>query len=392
MRIGRTLLFITTIVLVAISSSVHSRASRPSVDRPPVAKKFHAKFQVGAGQVKAGEPAELRFDILNDAGESVRFLQYVHERPIHLMIVSDDLQEFYHVHPELVTDYFSLSQTFPHGGKYHLFADFTPPGGYQTVEHFTLDVAGQKRPNVPLIPDDTRTKTLDGLRVTMSADKPLRAGEDMLSTFSLADANTGNPVNDLQLYLGALAHVAIFDQTLTSLIHAHPLDAGEIYDPSNGPQYHTHNPEDVAKKLVGPSPSEVRVPMIVPHAGLYKMWVQFQRNGHVIAVPFVVAVHEAASKTETQTEIPADAVLVKISSSGYEPSRIEAAAGKSLKLAFRRIDAQNCGGTVVFPELNISRTLAVGETSIIEFTPERSGSFSFACAMGMYKGVVVVTN
>lgn len=379
-------------LVVLASFSIRKDAPKPAPGFAPL--NYRAEFNIEPENVKAGEPANLRFDIKNERGENVRFLQYVHEKPLHLLIVSDDLQEFYHVHPELVTDYFALTEIFPNGGKYHLFADFTPPGGKQTIEHFTVDAEGKKRPRAFLIPDKNTTKIVDGLRVSMSASVgAIRAREDFLMTFSLTDEKTNQPVTDLQLYLGALAHVAVFSADLQDFIHAHPLEAGEIYDPAQGPAFHTHNPEDAAKKLVGASPSSVQVPMIFPRVGIYKLWAQFQRNGRGIAVPFVVSVAEGETNpAENKDEIPAGAIVVKVGKSGYEPARIEIKKGESVKLAFQRIDAENCGSSVVFPALGISRELPVGKTVVIEFTPSETGEIGFACAMGMYRGIVVVSN
>src|SRR5258706_16090686 len=57
---------------------------------------FLVEFTSNPAQFKAGEPAELIFTIKNDKGETVKDFQIVHEKPIHLLIVSDDLAEFYH--------------------------------------------------------------------------------------------------------------------------------------------------------------------------------------------------------------------------------------------------------------------------------------------------------
>jgi plastocyanin len=386
-----TLLSIATIAAFSMAAFVPQTQPTETPQIAPILK-YTATFSNLPDVIKANEPAELRFEFANEAGESVRFLEKVHEKPLHLMIVSDDLQEFYHVHPEMVTDYFSLEETFPHGGKYHLFADYTPPGGKNTIARFTVDVKGKTRPRANLSPDKELVKKLDGLQVTMSADREIKAGEDFLMTFSLADETTRQPVTDLQLYLASLAHIAVFSGDLSNFIHAHPLEAGEIYDPMKGAAFHSHNEADGEKKLVGPSPSEVKVPMIFPKAGLYKLWAQFKRNDRVIAVPFVVKVGESG-KTAAESipePIPGDAIAVKVSKSGYEPARINLSAGKKVKLAFQRIDAENCGSKVVFKSLNIERNLPVGKTVIIEFTPDQTGEIGFACEMGMYKGILVV--
>jgi hypothetical protein len=307
-----------------------------------------------------------------------------------LMIVSDDLEEFYHIHPELMTDYYSVKNNFPNGGKYHLFSDYTPPGGIRTLEQFEVNVAGRNRPRVKLKPDTKLTKTVDGLKVSMEDKEGFVSKKDYLVTFSVADETTKQPVADLQLYLGSLAHVAVFSQDLKDFIHAHPLEEGEVYDLSKI-AFHAHSPDELTKKLIGPSPSEVKVGMIFPRSGIYKMWAQFQRHDKVINVPFVINVGEGEEIQEAVNEIPSDAVRVSISKTGYQPSQVELRKGVPAKLAFTRIDSENCGGTIVFPTLNIKRDLPIGKTEIIEFTPTESGEISFTCGMGMYKGVLAVS-
>ena len=354
---------------------------------------FHAELKTEPARVKANQSANLSFIIKNAKEATVRFLQFVHEKPLHLLIVSDDLSEFYHIHPEMqVDDSYGVRHTFPFGGKYRLYADYTPPGSTTIVEQFELNVDGPARPRVNLVADASWTKEVDGLRVTATSDKPIRAGEDLLLRFALVDALTGQPVNNLQLYLGALAHFVIISEDLKDFIHAHPLDAGEVFDPSQDSTQHIHDPAQLAKKLVGPSPSEVSTYVNFPRAGLYKLWAQFQRDGEVINVPFVLNVAQPAPEPSAQgaVQIPADAIKIKVTSAGYEPSQITVRKGETVKLAFQRTDGQNCAGTVLFPQLNISRRLPVGETVIIELVPTETGELNFGCGMGMYKGTLIV--
>ena len=390
LKIKKTVFLSIAMLSVSVVLFAFAKREKPteaSLVSPPLI--YHADFKTEPAIIKENESVDLQFTVRNEAGKSVRFLERVHEQLLHLLIVSDDLQEFYHVHPELVTDYFSLAQTFPHGGKYHLFADYTPPGGKNTVEHFTIEVKGKPRPRVGLTPDKNWTKTTSGLKVEMSAEKEIRAREDFLMTFKLTDEKTNQPATDMQLYLGALSHIAIFSEDLSDFIHAHPLEEGELYDPLQGAAFHSHDPQDAAKKMIGPSPSEVKVPMIFPKAGIYKIYAQFKRNEEVINVPFVVSVAENKA-VEIMEEIPADAIVVRVSKTGYEPSEIKLEKGKPVKLAFQRIDAENCGSKVVFKSLNITKDLPVGKTVIVEFTPTESGEIGFACEMGMYKGILVI--
>ena len=87
--------------------------------------------------------------------------------------------------------------------------------------------------------------------------------------FRLADR--GQPVTDLEPYMGAMGHCAIISQDTGMFLHCHP---EQLYPPKpdgrGGP--------DLAFHTEFPAP------------GLYKIWGQFRRGGRVIVAPFVVRV------------------------------------------------------------------------------------------------------
>ena len=84
-------------------------------------------------------------------------------------------------------------------------------------------------------------------------------------------------------------------------------------------------------------------------------------------------------------------IEITVTDRGYEPARIELAAGEPVRLAFRQEADLECAATVRSEALGIEPTeLPKGETTVIEVTPEKAGEFTFACGMGMLKGTVVV--
>src|SRR5215469_17907818 len=109
-----------------------------------------------------------------------------------------------------------------------------------------------------------------------------------------------------------------------------------------------------------------------------------------MALPFVLRVGAGGVSVSQVPQAPSDAVLVKVSAAGYQPSQIPAKAGRPLKLAFFRVDAQNCGRLVRFPSLGIERELPPGRTVVIEVTPRKSGPLAFSCGMNMMKGELLV--
>jgi len=355
------------------------------------------EFKTEPGQINASESATLAFTVKDSKGVVVKDLQIVHEKPLHLLIVSKDLAEFYHVHPELSPDgSYRVEHTFPNGGDYKLYADFTPPNAKQVVERIDVKVSGDERPRVALVADTKFEKSVDGLKVTMKPSVEIKAGQELTLDFAAFDAATGKPAADLQNYLGELAHFVIISEDMVDFVHAHPMAKGESMDgmKMDGEKAKDHNADGHAHDANAankPSASEVSAHTTFPRAGLYKLWAQFQRGGKVISISFIVNIPAGKTESVKAANVPGGATKITVSSDGYEPSAVSVKKGQSVKLAFYRADADNCGGEVVFAKQNIKKKLPVGETVLVEFTPSEAGEIAFACGMDMLRGKIVVS-
>jgi hypothetical protein len=339
----------------------------------PFSTAVHAEFRTPP-IVKTGESAPLTFAVKDFLGRSAQSLEIVHEKPMHLMVVSRDLAEFDHIHPVPSTGgILHVTHTFLHGGAYRLFADYTPVGGPGRIEAFDLKVQGPTRPPIPLEPTTVWNSVVGDMRMVLTPTKPLRAGEDIGVSMTLSDAHTGAPIHNLKPYLGAWAHLAVISEDTQDFIHIHPMD---------DPAFPVQN-----AKL---SPSSIRTSIGFRHPGIFKMWVQVQHLDKILTFPFVFRVNPAAGSLPPITQASSGATLIKVSSAGYEPARIQAKAGQPLKLAFFRVDAQNCGRLVKFPSLGIERELPPGQTVVIEVTPRKSGALTFSCGMNMMHGELLV--
>lgn len=342
----------------------------------PFANGYHAEFHTVPAQVKAGEPVQLVFTIKDFFGKSVTNLQIEHTKPMHLMVVSRDLADFHHIHPEPVPgSVFRVTHTFASGGNYKLYVDYTPIGAAGRIEPFEVNVSGPPRPAVPLVPTTTWVEVHDGVKMVMTADRPLHAMEDINFSMAMSDAATGAPLRNMQPYLGAWAHIAIISEDTKDFVHVHPIE--DAVQPAA--TYHG-----------GPSPAVIKTITGFRRPGLYKMWVQVQRSGRVIDMPFIYRVGAPASTVTQVPHVPSGAILVNVGSGGFDPARIPARAGQPLKLAFFRADAQNCASSVVFPTLGIQRDLPPGATVVVDVTPRKSGSLGFSCGMKMIHGELLV--
>jgi plastocyanin domain-containing protein len=75
---------------------------------------------------------------------------------------------------------------------------------------------------------------------------------------------------------------------------------------------------------------------------------------------------------------------------GYSPDVIVVKRGAPVRLNFYRDETSSCSEQVVFGDFGIAKELPAFKTTPIEFTPEKSGEFTFACGMNMLRGKLIV--
>ena len=76
---------------------------------------------------------------------------------------------------------------------------------------------------------------------------------------------------------------------------------------------------------------------------------------------------------------------------GYNPNVIQVHRGVPVEIEFDRQESGDCTSRMVFPDLQLSAALPAHERTAVRFTPNRAGSFGFACGMNMIHGTLVVT-
>lgn len=193
-------------------------------------------------------------------GKPVTDFEVVHEKFMHLFVVSSDLSYFAHIHPQDG----KIDLNLPKPGTYKLAVDFYPKGGTpQFIEHYLTTpgyVTPVSRSLTHLTPDLT-PKTGENLKVSLTMDPPEPIpGKKTLLFFKL------EPGDGLEQYVGAWAHALVASGDLIDMEHTHPTYA-------NGG-------------------SEVQFDFYFPRATTYRFWVQFQRLGVVNTVAFTIPVKE----------------------------------------------------------------------------------------------------
>lgn len=239
--------------------------------KKPVPKPFFIEVR-GTGTVVAGKPASLVFAIRDTKTKAmVKDFDIAHTKVFHLLIASRDLSWFAHEHPEAQPDgTFTHTQIFPSGGEYRIYGDVAPKGAGSQILGTSLKVSGAVPKPIPLVPSATKN-TVEGVTASFSAAvSPIPVGRSTSLTFKLTDATSGQPITDLEPYLGAFGHLMIIHQDGQTVVHSHPA-------------------EDEAG-LAASRRGNVAFNARFPKPGIYKAWGQFQRGGKVITIPFVLKI------------------------------------------------------------------------------------------------------
>jgi hypothetical protein len=240
------------------------------------------EFEAAPPAAHAGEKVRFRFLVVHPTtGEPVKSFHIVHDMPFHLFVVSRNLQHYQHLHPAQQPDGSLMVETvLPEAGPYEIFCDFFPVGGAPQVVQRSLVTAdpGGGDPYVrrsTLEPDQSLMKVVDGVRVelTLEPSQPI-AGRPTLLKYYLVDDATGQPVTDLQPYLGAWGHAVALREDATGFFHAH----STRLIPSGADR----------SRLVGDS--RVSFNGFFARPGRHRIWSQFQRKGSVATVAFTVDV------------------------------------------------------------------------------------------------------
>jgi hypothetical protein len=193
----------------------------------------------------------------------------VHERPAHMFVVSEDLGVFDHVHPDPPENgQLRLTWRPPRAGRYHFFLDVVPAGAFPQLLETVVVVPGKDVEAAPLTPQsDARVQGVAGAMTIEDGD--LFAGRWSRLKVELSDAASGQPLDGWETWLGAWAHLFTIRQSATEPMHAHP-DEDSIVRGGDG--------------------TSVTFDVLFPRAGRYGLWVQLQRKGTVITLPFAVDV------------------------------------------------------------------------------------------------------
>lgn len=220
------------------------------------------KFKAEPEAPKPGEEVSLIFNPVSSEQPEARIgLDVEHTEKIHLIIVNEDLSWFDHIHPVELTDgTYRVSEKFPKGGKYTLFADYKPTGGDHIVDRVELEVKGDEADAVVYDADRLTSDAGDGFSAVLTPEGgKFVSGEPSHLEGKILRNGKELDVNTLEDYLGAKAHMVVISLDDKEYLHVHPGVEGSSFD------LHT----------------------TFEKPGWYRGWLQFQSAGKVYTSDFV---------------------------------------------------------------------------------------------------------
>lgn len=239
--------------------------------------------------VKPQQPIAFAYKIKNDKGEVLKNYEVAHEKIMHFIAVRKDLQHFQHLHPEFneATGEFTVAVTFPEDGPYRVFPDFTPgddnPQKLPVTVYHDIEVGdSSKYAEQRVVPDSEQTKTYGDYKVATTFPKDVRKQQEV--TYTLNIIKDGKPVTNLENYLGALGHSVILKERSLDFIHTHALESTS--EESGGHSMNTMQGETATW-----SEPDIKFATTFPDSGVYKIFTQFQHEGKIQTVDYIVKVN-----------------------------------------------------------------------------------------------------
>ncbi len=255
---------------------------------PDVPRTYKVELISDVTKLKPNEVSHITYKIKNDKEETLKNFQIGHEKLMHLVVVREDLQYFQHVHPVFDSDtsQFKADISFITDGSYKLYADFTPAkfADNSKEKAFTAAVdvnVGNIKKYKP-VSQKVSTEKLEvgeyGVKYELPSE--LKAKKEL--TYSLTIDKKGEPVTNLENYLGALGHSVVINTKSMQYIHTH---AGKMKSEEHNPEHSDHGEKEEGK--TGPT---INFSTTFPEAGTYKIFTEFKHDEKVMIAEYVVEV------------------------------------------------------------------------------------------------------
>ena len=321
---------LATSLLVALSGC----QGPTSIDAKPAIGKYGVNVKTDPLTLNPPQLATLSYLITNnETKKTVTEFEPVSGALFHNIVIRDDLQYFRHsTTNSTVRDAASVLTFFPTTGRYHTYTLFQPVG--EDLQVYTATVtSGEGEDHADMVVDETKTKLSGGLRVQLiTGGDTIRAKEATQLVFRVTER--GRPVTDLWPLYEAPGHLWLVDEhgeefrhmaassasrrlvpemvtgtpqpqaiftpgavtpgaTFASGVAAAIASATSVAVPTFPPVQQTAQASVLDAPDVQPTfgyGPELVFTHTFPHEGLYKLWLEIERNHLTLQYDYFVRV------------------------------------------------------------------------------------------------------
>ncbi|HTV91532.1 MAG TPA: hypothetical protein VMG98_02320 [Verrucomicrobiae bacterium] len=220
-----------------------------------------------------------------DHGKTLQHYDIDMTKVLHMIVVSDDLTDFQHIHPVLhANGHFTIDLYAKERGLYHVYIDGIPHDLGRTVFRFDIPVGSATPARTRRINPAGSTQRAGPYTVTLD---PVSVPFGEIATISVSITKDGKLADDLHPYLGMTSHGVFIGTRDLAYMHGHGMTE-QMLDATS---------EDCGDSLMQsmtpmppgePFTGDFAFEILAPNAQQYDFWMQFIGGGTLYTVPFLV--------------------------------------------------------------------------------------------------------
>jgi hypothetical protein len=220
-----------------------------------------------------------------DHGKTMRSYDIDMTKLQHMIVVSDDLSDFQHIHPALHQDgHFTIDVHAKKQGVYHIYIDGMPHAIGRTVFRFDVPIGSNAVATMRQLHSPGNSQRAGPYTVTLDTTA-VPFGE--IATISVKITKNGNEATDLHPYLGMMSHGVFIGTKDLAYMHGHGM-SNQMLDMAGddcGDSMMQSMPPLPANATIG---GQFSLDILAPNPEVYDFWLQFIGGNTVYTVPFLI--------------------------------------------------------------------------------------------------------
>ena len=220
-----------------------------------------------------------------DNGKTLRSYDIDMTKVMHMIVVSDDLTDFQHIHPMLHQNgHFTIDVHAKKQGVHHIYVDGIPHATGRTVFRFDVPFGSDAATAMRQLHAPGNSQHAGPYIVTLDTTA-IPFGE--IATISVKITKNGGKPTDLHPYLGMMSHGVFIGTKDLSYMHGHGM-SDQMLDMAGD------DCGDSMMQSMPPLPANATIDgqfsfdILAPNAELYDFWLQFIGGNTVYTVPFLI--------------------------------------------------------------------------------------------------------